>query len=144
MTESSYRKEFSEEKLPFDPESSRKIDPDLYWKNKEAEQSHGFRGWAFGAGMVVLVGVSIVWAVVMFQRPPDYVQPAAFYVWGWRASLCSVVLIVVSLGLFRFAILCYGHHRASQKESAISDSAVGVLGKVVETVGKNLQHTTAG
>lgn len=144
MTEdSSYRKEFSEERLPFDPESAQKGDPEQYWKNREAEQSHGFRWGAFWAGMVLLVVVSIIWGAVMFQNPPNYAPAEAFYVWGWRASLCSVVLIAVSLGLFRFAILCYGHHRSPQKDSTISDSTVGVLGKVVETVGKNLQQTAA-
>ncbi len=137
MTDSSsYRKEYSEEQLPFDPENSQKADPELYWKAKEAEQSHQFRSKAFSAGLLIFGVVLLIWVILMANAPANDAPPTAFHLWMLKLSLCTILLGTVAIGLLRFAIQCYGHHQ----KAVVQDSKVPVVldfAKIAEVAAKS-------
>ncbi len=140
MESSSYRKEYSEEQLPFDPESSQKADPELYWKAKEAEQSHRFRNKAFSAGLLIFGVVLLIWVILMANAPASNAPQTAYHLWMLKLSLSTVLLGTVAIGLLRFAIQCYGHHQ----KAAVPDNKVPVmldLSKIAEAAAKSVSST---
>lgn len=117
---------FGMPKANFDPENV----------SEEAQQAHQFRERAFGCATVLLASVAVIWIALICNTPEgDMVE--AFYLWGAKTGMATVVLLCLSVGVLNFAIKCYGHHNAKDAvQPPSSDSAIQIVGKVFEAIGK--------
>lgn len=107
-------------------------------KRREAVQAHGFRENAFRwIGMLCGV-VGILWVALVAKSPDAAAPKEAFYLWGLKTSLCTVVLVTIAIGLLRFAIKCYGHHQHSVRDDdapnpvKLAETALKVAHKAME------------
>lgn len=98
-------------------------------KRREALQAYGFRESAFRWGGILCLVVGLIWVILMANAPDDSAPEAAFYLWGAKTSLCTIVLVTVVVSLLRFAIKCYGHHQRSTQDSEMVNPAK--IGEVV-------------
>lgn len=107
-------------------------------KSREAKQAHGFRESVFYWIGLLCFFVSMAWFWLLANCPENTAPKEAFYLWGAKVSLCTLVLVSLTVGLLRFAINCYGHHKPTP-ENGVSASSAASVGKVIEAVGKAFQ-----
>lgn len=129
------RGQFSSESDPDRLESEERL------KSKEALQAHEFRDTAFTFAKYLSCGLAAVWVFLIFCCPQEGAPTAAYYLWGAKVSLCTILLVSIVVGMMRFAIRCYGHHQHTPEDNSGDNTAVlTTLGKVVEALAKTGSH----
>lgn len=135
-------------KTPLDDETggedrddeSAAVNSDDIEKSREAKQAHEFRETAFAFAKYLSFGLVLVWGFLIFCCPQDGAPTAAYYLWGAKVSLCTILLVSVVVGMMRFAIRCYGHHQHTQEDNSNDNTVWTTLSKVVETLAKTVSH----
>ena len=138
---------YDEEDLDFleQGQFSSESDPDKLaseelLKSKEAVQAHEFRGTAFTFAKYLSCGLVLVWGFLIFCCPQDGAPTAAYYLWGAKVSLCTILLVSVVVGMMRFAIRCYGHHQHTPEDNSNDNTVLTTLSKLVEALAKTGSH----
>lgn len=106
--------------------SDRQLLQDLDDRRRESYQGHVFRYTAFTFGVVAWIGCSIIWCVLLLNWPEGpCAQPSRelYYLWAFKTSLTTIVLLTLSVSLMRFAMRCYGHHHGQERMKTNSDNA---------------------
>lgn len=106
--------------------------------SEEAQQAHHFREQAFTVVIAILIGALVIWIGMMCNNPDNQAPTVAFYLWGMKTSLATVVLLGIALALLSFAIKCYGHHSGKDCVGPENPNAIlAGLNKLVETTIKS-------